>query len=69
MGRVGTCRLHPAQSVGSERGGQRRGSRSGGLWGLDRCGCFRWWVNSGEGGGQVRGDWTDELVYMVSVGG
>ena len=36
-----------------------------GLWGLDRCGCFRWWV---EWGGQVRGGWTDELVYLVSVG-
>ena len=25
--------------------GQWRGSGSGGLWWLDRCGCLRWWVD------------------------
>ena len=32
-------------------------------WGLDRCG----WTRE-SGGGRVRGGWTDELVYLVSVG-
>ena len=36
MGRVRTCRLYSVYSVGSE---------CGGLWGLDRCGCFRWCVD------------------------
>ena len=39
-------------------------------WGLDRCGCFvgGGWTRE-SGGGQVRGGWIDELVYLVSVGG
>ena len=41
-------------------------------------GVFGGWVDVGvlgggwtreSGGGQVRGGWTDELVYLVSVGG
>ena len=34
-------------------------------WGLDRCGCFRWWVDMGDWGwaGSI-----NELVYLVSVG-
>ena len=39
---------------------------------------FEGWIDVGvlsggwtrkSGGGRVRGDWTDELVYLVSVGG
>ena len=39
---------------------------------------FESWIDVGvlgegwtkeSGGGQVRGGWTDELVYLVSVGG
>ena len=41
-GRVGCIR---SRGVGSECGGWWRGSVSGGLWGLDRCGCFGWWVD------------------------
>ena len=41
--------------VGSECGGWWRGSVSG------------WWV--GCGGGQARGGWINESVYLVSVGG
>ena len=45
MGRVGTGRLYSVLGVRSECGGWCRGGVSGGLWGLDRCGCFGWWVD------------------------
>ena len=44
-------------------------SGSGGLWGLDRCVRLGGGWTRESGGGRVRGGWTDELVYLVSVGG
>ena len=58
-GRVGCI----PSSVGSECGGWWRGSASGG-W-TDVGGGWTW----ESGGGQVRGGWIDELVYLVSVWG
>ena len=57
MGRVRTCRLYSVYSVGSECGGWIDVGVLGGAWTRE------------SGDGHVRGGWTDELVYLVSVGG
>ena len=51
VGRRGESRDGQAVfGLGSECVGWRRGSVSGGLWGLDRCGCLGWRVDQGEWG-------------------
>ena len=41
-GRVGCIR---SRVLGVSVGANWRGNASGSLLGLDRCGCFRWWVD------------------------